>query len=354
MDLYRRERERSLLQIAWETERIAPPEQCETRPGLPRIKSSPNLHDSRIDVPKIPPIASLEQRETAGNRPALPRNKSSPNLHDSGTDAPKVPPIVKARVSKSFKIPQSQVSNKYHLLADSESQLGTSSLSISSDTDALVKYAGSIHFLLPQKLAYAALTPAETSSLKEDCHTLKVFVLSSYLHRQYAPLCADFGPVTINIVHRFCQVCSWIFVPCISVSLLTVLSHRQAMEKRIAKAEQSNSLVIYCLDKDPASIANASFLLAAYLLLVVGMTVQEAARPFTGPSAPYALAAFRDASFCKQVCHRRGSAGSFPTCAFRRTEQGLRPRAGLRPHPARLPRRPRQGGPPAMVRPDCF
>ena len=98
-----------------------------------------------------------------------------------------------------------------------------------------------------------------------------------------------------------------IFVPCISVSSLTMLSHRQAMEKRIAKAEQSNS---YCLNKDAASIANASFLLAAYLLLVVGMTAQEAARPFTGPSAPYALAAFRDASFCKQVCHRRGSAGT--------------------------------------------
>ena len=107
-----------------------------------------------------------------------------------------------------------------------------------------------------------------------------------------------------------------IFVPCISVSSLTMLSHRQAMEKRIAKAEQSNSLVIYCLNKDAASIANASFLLAAYLLLVVGMTAQGAARPFTGPSAPYALAAFRDASFCKQVCLERGCAGSFPTAHY--------------------------------------
>ena len=253
-------------------------------------------------------IASLEQCEI---RPALPRNKSSPNLQNSRIDAPKVPPIVKARASQSFTLPKSQISNKCRLHSDRESQFGISSLSIPSDTDALVKHVGSrVHFLLPQRLAYAALTPAETSCLKQDCLDLNVSVLSSYLHRQYAPLCADFGPVTINIVHRFCQVCSWIFVPCISVSLLTVLSHRQAMEKRIAKAEQSNSLVIYCLNKDAASIANASFLLAAYLLLVVGMTAQEAARPFTGPSAPYALAAFRDASFCKQVCHRRGSAGT--------------------------------------------
>ena len=149
-------------------------------------------------------IASLEQCEI---RPALPRNKSSPNLRDSGIDAPKVSVIVKARASQSFTLPKSQISYRYRLLADSESQLGISSRSISSDKDALIKYAASIHFLLPQKLAYAALTPAETSCLKEDCLELNVTLLSSELHRKYTPLCADFGPVTINIVHRFCQVC---------------------------------------------------------------------------------------------------------------------------------------------------
>ena len=75
----------------------------------------------------------------------------------------------------------------------------------------------------------------------------------------------------------------------------------QVLEKRVAKAEQSNTLVIYFLEKDPVSIANTSFLLAAFLLLVVGRTVQEAAEPFVGDLAPFALAPFRDASFRPQV-----------------------------------------------------
>ena len=73
------------------------------------------------------------------------------------------------------------------------------------------------------------------------------------------------------------------------------------MDRRVAKALQGNSMVIYCVVKDAASIANASFLLAAFLLLVVGKNVHEAAEPFVGASAPFALAPFRDASFCPQV-----------------------------------------------------
>ena len=150
-------------------------------------------------------IDSLEQYEI---RSALPRNKSSPNLQNSGIDAPKVPPIVKARASQSCILQKGQTSNKYRLHSDRELQLGITSLSISSVTDALFKHVGrSIHFLLPQRLAYAALTPAETSCLKQDCLELNVILLSFRLHRKYIPLCADFGPVTINIVHRFCQVC---------------------------------------------------------------------------------------------------------------------------------------------------
>ena len=174
-------RVRNLLQIAAETERATSLEQCEAHSELSKSNSSPNLHDSGIDVLKVPPIA-------------------------------------KARQSKSFRLPQIHKSEHSHQRSPCELQLEISSLSISSDNGRLNKYAGSIHFLLPQRLAYAALTPSEIPNLKEDCLKLNAFVLSSYLHRQYAPLCADFGPVTINIVHRFCQVCLSIFPKKISLT----------------------------------------------------------------------------------------------------------------------------------------
>jgi hypothetical protein len=75
----------------------------------------------------------------------------------------------------------------------------------------------------------------------------------------------------------------------------------QAMAKRLTKAESTNNLVIYCVERDRAAITNASFLLAAFLMIVVGKTPARAAERFTGSSAPYFLAPFRDASFCRQV-----------------------------------------------------
>ncbi len=75
----------------------------------------------------------------------------------------------------------------------------------------------------------------------------------------------------------------------------------QAMAKRASKAKSINQLVIYCVEPEHTSVANASFLLAAFLLVVVGKTVAQAAERFTGSRAPYFLAPFRDASFSRQV-----------------------------------------------------
>ena len=77
------------------------------------------------------------------------------------------------------------------------------------------------------------------------------------------------------------------------------------MAKRLSKAERTNQLIVYCVERDRAAIANASFLLAAFLLIVAGKTAAQAAERFTGPCAPYLLAPFRDASFCRQVISLR-------------------------------------------------
>jgi hypothetical protein len=71
---------------------------------------------------------------------------------------------------------------------------------------AFAKHLNKLHILIPGRLAYAALTPVEIFEINEDARCSNVSVLSSYLHKQYMPFCADFGPVALNVVHRFCQV----------------------------------------------------------------------------------------------------------------------------------------------------
>ena len=71
---------------------------------------------------------------------------------------------------------------------------------------AFAKHLNKLHFLIPGRLAYAAMTPVEISDMNDDARCSNVSVLSSYLHKQYMPFCADFGPVALNVIHRYCQV----------------------------------------------------------------------------------------------------------------------------------------------------
>jgi hypothetical protein len=175
IDHYRRERSRNLLAASKEV--VPSLEQSETQSSLVRSRSSPNL---------------FEQAQAAGTPkvPAFPRVKASSSF-------------TLPRIRTVSVLPQSQLSDKADDLRSPSTQ---TIVNVPSWRSALSKYADKLHFLLPDHLAYAALSPAEISSLKDDSQYLNVTVVSSYLHRQYVPLCADFGPVTINVVHRFCQV----------------------------------------------------------------------------------------------------------------------------------------------------
>ena len=53
-------------------------------------------------------------------------------------------------------------------------------------------------------------------------------LISSDLHRTYAPLAADFGPVDLGIVHRFCK----------------------AFSKRLVRSD--GRILVYCFQKDAA------------------------------------------------------------------------------------------------------
>ena len=108
--------------------------------------------------------------------------------------------------------------------------------------------------------------------------TLKVKFMSSDLHRKYVPFAADFGPVNLGIVYRFCR----------------------AMSSKLNKLSESNNVLLYCIEPAFETLANASFLLGAFLLLQAGCTPAQAAAPFTGPDAPFDVRPFRDATFTPQ------------------------------------------------------
>jgi hypothetical protein len=178
LDHYRRERSRQLRQLEMQNQIVAP-----------------------LEKPDSPPAALF-------------RSGSSPSLFDlarEAENAPKVPPIVKAKPSASFSLPR--IHNSVSIKPQSRVPAidpGSPTVSLSNMTfeqnPAFAKHLDKLHFLIPGRLAYVAMTPSEISDMKDDARLSNASVVSSYLHRQYVPLCADFGPVALNVVHRFCQV----------------------------------------------------------------------------------------------------------------------------------------------------
>jgi hypothetical protein len=129
--------------------------------------------------------------------------------------------------------------------------------------------------VIRNKLAYISISAYDVKALRESFTGCNVQIVSSDLHRQFVPLCDDFGPVNLAVVCRFYR----------------------AMVKKLEKAAESSSLVIYCIDPDFKSHANACFLLGSFLVLHCGMSPADAAKPFyvSGDSIP--LRPFRDASW---------------------------------------------------------
>jgi cell division cycle 14 len=133
-------------------------------------------------------------------------------------------------------------------------------------------HASLIRTLIPNRLAFISghVSVAKMSAGRKD---LK-FVTSD-LHTRYFPFAADFGPVNLGIVYRFCV----------------------AFSKKLMKIDDVT--LVYCIENQPESQANASFLLGALLVVMFSWTPEEASEPFTGRSAPFTLKPFHDATFAK-------------------------------------------------------
>ena len=128
--------------------------------------------------------------------------------------------------------------------------------------------------LLEDRLAFMTGPSAEMSELKKAMAVKGFALVSSDLHNNYVPFAADFGPVNLGIVHRFCN----------------------AFMKRLSRTKDIGRVLVYCIENTAEAQANASFLLGAFLVINFGWTAEQAAEPFTGPSAPFKLRPFRDAT----------------------------------------------------------
>jgi hypothetical protein len=134
-----------------------------------------------------------------------------------------------------------------------------------------------MRYLVPDRLAFLSATTAEIMQLNQADNSSKLLFMSSDLHRRYEPLAADFGPVNLGIVHRFCS----------------------GIQKRLAK--EPSKVLVYCFETSFEAQSNASFLLGACLMLLFGWSTEDAAEPFTCTTAPFTLRPFRDATFKEQT-----------------------------------------------------
>lgn len=132
---------------------------------------------------------------------------------------------------------------------------------------------GKIYPIIKGKLSF--------TTHRNDDHTLAeikrqptLFFFSSDLQERYEPYCADFGPVNLGVVHRFCTL----------------------MTERMTDPRLANRHLIYYADEDVALRTNTAFLIGAYLVLCHKWTPEAAALPFA-VIEPNPFKPFRDATY---------------------------------------------------------
>jgi hypothetical protein len=178
--------------------------------GLDHYRRERSRQLRAVDGQIALPLETIESSHAS-----LARSNSSPNLHDmfrEQVNAPRVSPIVKVKSSASFSPPHDQKKisiQPQHCPATEVDPVVPPVPPINLTFDkcpAFVRHLQKLNFVIPGRLAYVSTTKAEVSNMQADARCLNVSVISSHLHRQYVSLCADFGPVALNCVHRFCQV----------------------------------------------------------------------------------------------------------------------------------------------------
>mmetsp|Transcript_1249 Transcript_1249/g.2436 ORF Transcript_1249/g.2436 Transcript_1249/m.2436 type:complete len:408 (+) Transcript_1249:285-1508(+) len=132
---------------------------------------------------------------------------------------------------------------------------------------------GKIYPVIKGKLSFTAHRNDE-HTLAEIKRQPALFFFSSDLQERYEPYCADFGPVNLSVVHRFCVL----------------------MSERMTDPRLTNRHLIYYTDENVALRTNTAFLLGAYLVLIEKWSPEEATVPFAAIE-PNPFKPFRDATY---------------------------------------------------------
>jgi cell division cycle 14 len=142
------------------------------------------------------------------------------------------------------------------------------------DSSSYAPDGKSLIYLIPGKLAFMSSNVSGMQELKDSLQELDFTYVSSDIHRKYVPFALDFGPVNIAIIHRFCI----------------------AFAKQLASAK---TLLIYTFENTYQTRSNSCLLLAAFMMLNQGWSLDKAAALFCSSNLPFPLVPFRDATFQK-------------------------------------------------------
>lgn len=123
--------------------------------------------------------------------------------------------------------------------------------------------------IIPERLYWLSLQTAP-----KDAANTHYFSIDNELI--YEPFYADFGPLNIAKVHRYCGI----------------------LEAKLADPTLADKRIIHYCSHDPKKRANAACLIGAYQVIVRGKTAEQAYEPFKGVYPPFLP--FRDASCSAQ------------------------------------------------------
>eukprot|EP00927_Polykrikos_kofoidii_P063030 TRINITY_DN57836_c0_g1_i1.p1 TRINITY_DN57836_c0_g1~~TRINITY_DN57836_c0_g1_i1.p1 ORF type:complete len:410 (-),score=51.74 TRINITY_DN57836_c0_g1_i1:110-1339(-) len=126
--------------------------------------------------------------------------------------------------------------------------------------------------ILPDKLYWVAVR-----TIPRDTARSHYFSIDHEL--VYEPFCADFGPLNLAMVYRYCKL----------------------LEAKFNDSVNAQRRIIHYCSHDPKRRANAAFLLCAYQVLMLHRSADSAYEPFCGIYPPFLP--FRDATCTVSMFH---------------------------------------------------
>lgn len=119
--------------------------------------------------------------------------------------------------------------------------------------------------VIPKRLYWAALHSVPANTVKSH-----FFSIDSTL--VYEPFFADFGPLNLAMVYRYCKM----------------------LEAKLNEPSLADKKIVHYCSHDPKKRANAAFLIGCYQVIALHKSAEQAFEPFAGIYPPFL--AFRDAT----------------------------------------------------------